>query len=93
MDGRRETIYSDARLAEHAAILEGRPAGLRTLAEWKPEYVWLPDTSDQTRVWLISAGYRIEYRSDRSFVAVRADLPPLDWRYAADPSSAACFPG
>src|SRR5690606_14688422 len=27
MDGRRETVYSDARLAEHDAILLGRPEG------------------------------------------------------------------
>lgn len=93
MDGRRETIYSDARLAEHAAILDGEPAGLRTLADWQPEYVWLPATSEQTRAWLASAGYRIEYRDDRSFVAVRADLPRLDWRQAANPAAAACFPG
>jgi hypothetical protein len=93
MDGRRETIYSDARLAEHAAILDGQAAGLRMLAEWAPEYIWLPATSDQTRAWLVSEGYRVEYQSDRSFVAVRPDLPRLDWRYAANPVAAACFPG
>ena len=93
MDGRRETVYSDARLQEHAAILDGRPDGLATLAAWQPEYVWLPATSARTREWLVAQGYRIEHASDRSFVAVRPDLPPITPAPPAPPSTTACFPG
>lgn len=93
MDGRRETVYSDARLEEHAAILDGRPDGLATLAAWRPEYVWLPATSARTRDWLVAQGYRIEHASDRSFVAVRPDLPPIAPAPPAPPSATACFPG
>jgi hypothetical protein len=93
MDGRRETVYSDVRLEEHAAILDGRPEGLATLAVWRPEYVWLPATSARTRDWLVAQGYRIEHASDRSFVAVRPDLPPIAPAPSAPPSATACFPG
>lgn len=91
MDGRRETVYSDARIAEHAAILDGAPQGLEALETWRAEYVWLPLRNGVTERWLVDHGYRIEARSDRSYLAVRADLPAL-----AVPSEAAfrrrCFP-
>jgi hypothetical protein len=91
MDGRREAVYSDARLAEHDAILFGTPAGFETLQEWRPEYVWLPASSGATRDWLAAHGYRIEFNSPRSFVAVRQDLPPL--KVGAPTTTGACFPG
>ena len=93
MDGRRETVYSNARLEEHAAILEGRPEGLATLASWQPEYVWLPATSAVTRHWLVEHGYRLEHQSARSFVAVRTDLPVLTPPLPAVARETTCFPG
>jgi hypothetical protein len=92
MDGRRETVYSDARLAEHGAILNGEPAGFETLAAWRPEYVWLPASSGRTREWLAAQGYRIEHASGRSFVAVRPDLPRLQ-PTPMNEAAARCFPG
>jgi hypothetical protein len=92
MDGRRETVYSDRRLAEHDAILFGTPDGMRTLSEWRPEYVWLPASSTATKAWLAQHDYRIELDAARSFVAVRADLPHLA-SPPADTGVAACFPG
>jgi hypothetical protein len=91
MDGRRETVYSDARLAEHADVLHGRPAGLRALEGWQAEYVWLPATSEATAVWLADNGYRIEARGERSFLAVRSDLPVLP-RGETDAGGRRCFP-
>lgn len=90
MDGRRETVYSDARLAEHQAILDGTPAGLAALDAWRAEYVWLPASSRRTKDWLAAHGYRIEVNTTRSFVAVRADLPPLP---QGSTQSRPCFPG
>ena len=92
MDGRRETVYSDARLDEHGAILDGRPEGLAVLDHWSPEYVWLPSTSTTTKAWLVSRGYRLEHDSEKSFIAVRPDRPVL---VAApqDSHAFACFPG
>ena len=91
MDGRRETVYSDARIAEHDAIVAGTPVGFQILASWRPEYVWLPVKSVATKQWLGSNGYRIEVDSDRSFVAVRTDLPPLEPPETVG-SGQRCFP-
>jgi hypothetical protein len=93
MDGRRETVYSDSRLDEHGAILEGTPAGVEALERWQAEYVWLPATSVTTKAWLLANGYRLEHDTTHSFVAVRADLPALDEVGAIDEETLACFPG
>jgi hypothetical protein len=89
MDGRRETVYSDRRIAEHDGILRGSAEGFAALAEWQPEYVWLPAASGTTRHWLEGHGYRIAQSSEESFVAIRGDLRvPL----ADAPPASACFP-
>jgi hypothetical protein len=94
MDGRRETVYSDRRLAEHAAILDGAPEGLAALAEWQAEYVWLPNTSVTTARWLREHGYRIDAATPRSFVAVRADFPSLaEGADGTEVPPRSCFPG
>jgi hypothetical protein len=78
MDGRRETVYSDTRLAEHDAILSGDAAGLAALAQWRAEYVWLPARSAATKAWLVSNGYRLDLDGPDAFLAVRADVPRWD---------------
>jgi hypothetical protein len=89
MDGRRETVYSDAALDAHRQILEGTSAGFALLQRWRPEYIWLPSSSAATRQWAAQHGYRLAYESSNSFVAVRADLPPLT---PAPDSRSSCFP-
>jgi len=90
-DGRRETIYSDRRLDEHAAVVAGEAEGIAALAEWNAEYVWLPASSVAAREWLVAHGYRVDLETTRSFVAVRSDLPPLpEPEQGAD--RAQCFP-
>ena len=91
MDGRRETVYSDARIAEHDGIVDGTPAGFEMLSVWRAECVWLPATSRPTMEWLAANGYRIEMQSPRSFVAVRQDLPPLE-PPGQQVDEGACFP-
>jgi len=94
MDGRRETVYSDRRIAEHDAIVVGSPAGLSVLTDWRPEYVWLPARSVTTKNWLATHGYRIDLETVGSFVAVRADLPHRDAPAVPAPAvTRACFPG
>lgn len=90
IDGRRETVYSDTRLAGSDAIVAGADSGLDLLRRWQPEYVWLPASSAATRRWLLANGYRVEHESSQSFVAVRSDLPPLVARPQTGP--AGCFP-
>jgi hypothetical protein len=91
IDGRRETVYSDVRLADADAIVAGSAAGLATLETWRPEYVWLPARSAATKQWLVAHGYRIDADTSRAFVAVRGDLPALGG--SAEPVPPACFPG
>jgi len=91
MDGTRETVYSDKRIAEHDAILAGTPAGLELLARWHAEYVWLPSSAGATKSWLAGHGYRIELDDAASFVAVRDDRQRLESPTVA-PSSHRCFP-
>jgi hypothetical protein len=90
IDGRRETIYSDAALARHAALETATPEGLAYLRELDPQYVWLPAAFTKLRDWLSTHGYRIDLQTDRSFVAVRADQPVLPTGVAP---STECFPG
>jgi hypothetical protein len=92
IDGRRETVYSDARLLQGAQILRGDAQGLAVLAQWRAEYVWLPTTSRATLDWLTQNGYRLDLQTAQSGVAVRADLPLL--RRTLDESiPPPCFPG
>jgi hypothetical protein len=91
IDGRRETVYTEATVAEQQAIAEGKPLGLAALERISPEYVWLPSAAMETAKWLTANGYRMEVQTPRSFIAVRQDLPPLSGRVADTAST--CFPG
>jgi hypothetical protein len=89
MDGRRETIYSDATLALQAAVANGKPEGFAYLAHVRPEYVWLAlPSSASTEVWLANNGYRIDIKTKDSFVAARIDRPVL----SHGTPMPACFP-
>ena len=93
MDGRRETIYSDAMLTANDAVLAGTARGLEVLSNWNPEYVWLPASSAATRDWLLANGYRLDVETDRSIVAVRGDQPRLPAPVSDAWEVKGCFPG
>jgi hypothetical protein len=90
MDGRRETVYSDAVLQRQAEMEAATPEGLAYLQELNPNYIWLPSRLTKLRDWLATHGYRLDLATDRSFVAVRADQPALP---AVGGATAGCFPG
>ncbi len=50
VDGRRETLYSEATLETQSAVAMGYPEGDRWLLEVKPEYVWLPAAFSHTAI-------------------------------------------
>src|SRR5207249_3766765 len=78
IDGRRETVYSDATVRLQAGVASGTPDGLAFVAREQPEYLWLPTDSRATASsWLEPNGYRLDVRTSRSFIARRADLPAL----------------
>jgi hypothetical protein len=90
MDGRRETIYSEARLRSHDALMAGTPEGLAELIGWQVEYAWLPRSASVTAGWLVAHGYRTDVETPQSWVLVRGDLATLP-----PPAVVArpCFPG
>ena len=89
VDGRRETVYSARVVTEQLSAAHGGDEGLRWLSRERPEYLWLAlPAADRTASWAAQHGYRIDLRTDRSFIAVRTDLPPI--RTAAP--APACFP-
>jgi hypothetical protein len=91
IDGRREALYSMRTLQEQHAIGRGDPAGLAALERMAPEYVWLPQApSRRTADWLRENRYRIDVETERSFVAVRDDLPVVT-KSSTQPTG--CFPG
>jgi hypothetical protein len=90
IDGRRETVYSDDVVRAHLAIYRQEPAGVAALQRWRAEYVWMPSSLTDIRRWLAGHGYRIDVSTVRSYIAVRADLPPVMPSEAVGP---ACFPG
>jgi hypothetical protein len=90
IDGRRETVYSDAVLSGHEAMNAATPEGVAYLQRLNPEYVWLPARYSALRDWLQTHGYRIDLQTPDSFVAVRANQPTLSMSAG---SSTPCFPG
>ena len=90
LDGRRETVYSDAVLRNHDEMNAASPAGLTYLETLDPDYVWLPSSLTVLKDWLDEHGYRIDISTDRSFVAVRDDQPVVR---LSDAPLASCFPG
>jgi hypothetical protein len=90
IDGRRETVYSDAVLAGHDELEAATPAGIAYLQRLNPEYVWMPAARTELRDWLATHGYRVDLQTDQSFVAVRRDQPQLP---DGGPPVTECFPG
>jgi hypothetical protein len=90
IDGRRETVYSNDIIQWHRAVERADEMALDRLLLSRPEYIWLPASRQATRDWLAAHEYRIDLQTSESFVAVRADLPPLS---LTAPPFAPCFPG
>jgi hypothetical protein len=89
MDGRRETVYSDATVREQGEVSSGIAAALTFFDRVRPEYAWLPGGPTASAYqWLSEHGYIVDIQTEKSFVARRADLSPLRLM----PPHAACFP-
>ena len=89
IDGRRETVYSDAVIAWHRDAERGDPAAIARVIALRVEYVWLRSSLTAMRDALVAAGYRVDVDTSASFVAVRGDLPVLG---GSAPPLATCFP-
>jgi hypothetical protein len=76
-DGRRETVYSAARIAEQHGLTSENSSILPFIQSKRPEYIWVPRPK----------GYRADITTQRSMILTRADLPAL-----SPGSMSACFP-
>lgn len=95
MDGRRETVYSDAAITGHLGLYAGTREGLEYAREVDADYVWLPRTLPAVKA-LQQGGWTSVFEGPHSILLFRSS------RYekgAAAPFSVAavtsgrCFPG
>lgn len=96
LDGRRETVYSEALRDRHVRFYFDGPGGAALPEELQADYVWIPDELPAT-ARLRDAGWRVLYEGDGSVVFARpgreAEGSAAPWRAAPAPSSPRCFPG
>jgi len=93
MDGRRETVYSDSRVAEHMSFYFGGPHAVRYPDVLGADYVWIPKTLSVVGN-LQAAGWRVAFEGPDSVILVRSDqhqLPTLV--VSARPTPRRYFPG
>jgi hypothetical protein len=93
LDGRRETVYSDAFVAQHLKLYYEPDTSLAMLDELAPAYAWLP-TNLPLSAALNRAGWRRIYTGPTSIVFARekSSLPDPKAGSTA-PLGRACFPG
>jgi hypothetical protein len=91
LDGRRETVYSEAALQEQRALSRGDAEGLSFIVRTRPEYLWFPSSNGRLKSSLAAMGYRLDIDNARTFLAVRADLPAVTGLRDAPVTN--CFPG
>jgi hypothetical protein len=94
MDGRRETVYSDAVMQQQLDLYFKADARKSAIAALAPDYIWLPSSLPVVRA-LRSDGWTTLFAGDRSVLLGRAGtIPsPATGKTTADPNAARCFPG
>jgi hypothetical protein len=89
MDGRRETVYSDALLRAHDAFYRNRPGAREFLEHLSPDYVWLP-RSLPVSAMIGGWGWTPIFETATSTVWARGPRRG-DWRPPL-PQTSSCFP-
>lgn len=95
IDGRRETVYSQAVVDGHMELYRGTDAGIVFLQHLNADYVWLPKESPALQR-LMNSGWTSVFAGDASRILARhwdAETgEPLPYTSSA-PRSCRCFPG
>lgn len=91
MDGRRETVYSDATIQAQRAFYGGDGMAMPYLRELSADFVWLPAHLPVARQ-LAGEGWLPVFTSPASIVWARSILPAAD-ATVAPLSERRCFPG
>jgi hypothetical protein len=91
IDGRRETVYSDAVRERHLAFFFDAPRGRQYATELNADYVWVPRWLPSVRS-LREEGWTMIFAGSKSVIFTRRRVainpPPLDTQ-----ANASCFPG
>ncbi len=90
MDGRRETVYSDALVQEHLRFYFDPATRRAFLERWHPDYIWLPKGLPVVAP-LVGDGWVPLVTGDQSILLARAAARGAAIRDAR--SVARCFPG
>ena len=89
LDGRRETVYSDALVARHIRLYFEPETSLDLLAELHADYAWIPRDLPLARV-LEGRGWHVLYLGPVSVILGRE---PLARPVSPTLATRACFPG
>jgi hypothetical protein len=95
MDGRRETVYSDATIDGHLGLYDGNDEGLAYLEALESDYVWLPRLMPMSAI-LQARGWAPLFQGPSSVVLARSDLVSRSHSEPVISSHAPtnrCFPG
>jgi hypothetical protein len=76
MDGRRETVYSEAVRDAHQRIYHDAPDALALVDAMAPDYIWLPAVAPVVPR-LEAAGWRARFRGPRSILLGRGAGPAV----------------
>jgi hypothetical protein len=91
MDGRRETVYSNAAVTEHLKFYFQPGARHAIVEKLQPDFIWLP-AHLKVIEGLQTDGWRPIYSGDRSVLLAKSDVPAEEFRDHAQPALR-CFPG
>ena len=90
MDGRRETVYSEALLRAHNEFYRNAPGAREFLERLAPDYVWLPKSLPVSAM-IAGWGWTPIFETAASTVWTRGHLRS-SWR-PPPPLTSSCFPG
>lgn len=91
LDGRRETVYSDALVRGHLELYAGTPVGLQFLDGLNADYVWFPRALPVTSS-LEARGWIRIFAGAQSILLARQARPGAEAPAAPD-EGRRCFPG
>lgn len=91
MDGRRETVYTDATIRAHRQLYAADDTALSYLRALNPDYIWLPRHLPIASR-LADAGWIAAFTGPTSIVFARAGAGPFEQPGSPSPAMR-CFPG
>ena len=90
MDGRRETVYSDALVRAHVRLYDDAPRATALVARLRPDLIWLP-AGLPVVASLELDGWQPVFRGRTSVILARGE-PRAPVRAGGEISSRRCFP-